>query len=66
MPTMLLLSLMSCSTVQVNDVCPKYAPPVKPDVEFHDDGDRVSVSKDDAVDLARYLIEVDGYIEKTQ
>jgi hypothetical protein len=63
---MLFLSLMSCSTIQVNDTCPKYAPPVKPHIEWQDDGQRASLSIAEAVALARYLIEVDGYIEKTQ
>jgi len=63
---MLLMVFAGCSTLQVNDTCPKYAPPVKPTIEWQEDKGRASLSLDEAVALLKYLMEVDGYIEKTQ
>lgn len=59
--TLLTLST-SCSTIPADIT---YAAPVRPRLSWQDDGDRASISKEDAVKLAHYFIEVDAYITKT-
>jgi hypothetical protein len=62
---MLLTCLTGCKTTNTSQGG-LFAPPVRPELHWHDDGDRVSLSKSEAVALARYFIDVDAYIKKTQ
>jgi len=71
MTIVLLLSLMGCLTTKVDvQVEPVVIPlpeiPEKPEIEFLQGDELVSLSIEDARELAHYLVDVDAYMESMQ
>ncbi|NIZ41372.1 hypothetical protein PVA45_07115 (plasmid) [Entomospira entomophila] len=52
----------TCATAPSHTRMPKPAPPSSLGITWRDDGDRVSISKEDAVKLEQWLIDVEYYI----
>jgi hypothetical protein len=62
---MLLISLTSCKTVSKSNNG-LFVAPVRPSLQWQDDGQRTSISKEDAVKLAHYFVDLAAYVKKTR
>ena len=60
------MSLTTCLHQPTPTTSPKPPVPTRPVITWQDDGDRVSIPKEEAVALAKYFNEIDAYIAKVE